>query len=248
MARPLSQVEKDLASTSLESLGFVDRDTLYRLLDEVRVVVGSPKPEELGVSLTDAIAFIAIMQGREGITMGDTIYVAPGTTYADGSLPMKLLLHEVVHVVQQDRLGRSKFLSQYLAEYARNQLSGMGSDEAYRNISFEKEAYELETRAGQKAYQEAEKKRQEELERFRREEQKKHSEATRRAKEIEDWTFSGFKDEPEPVQEEPIAEPASAARTGVNLPARRDQGSGGKTLVIVGLGAAALYLVARGLK
>ena len=49
--------------------------------------------------------------------------------------------HEITHKVQYDRLGSVKFQSQYLSEYAELRNLGLDHDTAYRNISFEREAY-----------------------------------------------------------------------------------------------------------
>lgn len=42
-------------------------------------------------------------------------------------------------------LGLLRFVWRYLREYVRNRLSGMPADAAYRNISFEREAFAAET-------------------------------------------------------------------------------------------------------
>jgi len=55
-----------------------------------------------------------------------------------------LLAHELTHVAQYRRLGVPRFLARYLREYARHRLAGAGHAEAYRNISFEREARDAE--------------------------------------------------------------------------------------------------------
>ena len=56
-----------------------------------------------------------------------------------------LLRHELVHVRQMRALGVIRFGWLYLGEYVRNRLAGMRPDDAYRNISFEREAFAAET-------------------------------------------------------------------------------------------------------
>ena len=72
------------------------------------------------------------MRGVEGITIGRRVYVARDDE--------SLIRHELVHVKQIERIGAARFYWRYFVEYIRNRRSGMSSDEAYRNISFEREA------------------------------------------------------------------------------------------------------------
>jgi hypothetical protein len=65
-----------------------------------------------------------------------------------------LLQHELIHVRQVRSNGWLRFYAQYLREYFSLRLSGSSGEEAYRNISFEKEAYAF---AGQIVLSEAEK-------------------------------------------------------------------------------------------
>lgn len=66
-----------------------------------------------------------------------------------------LLKHEMVHVRQVRREGWIRFYAAYLREYFALRLRGKSRDEAYRKISFEREAY---ASAGQIELSEAEKK------------------------------------------------------------------------------------------
>jgi hypothetical protein len=49
--------------------------------------------------------------------------------------------HESIHLAQQKELFVIPFYVLYVYEYFRNKLKGMDNDSAYRNISFEREAY-----------------------------------------------------------------------------------------------------------
>ena len=49
--------------------------------------------------------------------------------------------HESIHLAQQKELFIIPFYILYAYEYFRNKLKGMDNDSAYRNISFEREAY-----------------------------------------------------------------------------------------------------------
>ena len=60
----------------------------------------------------------------------------------EGIAPL-LLKHEMIHVRQVRREGWAGFYARYLKEYFSLRLKGKNRNEAYRNISFEQEAYEL---------------------------------------------------------------------------------------------------------
>lgn len=81
-----------------------------------------------------------------GITLGRRIYLHPRT--AAQTLPEveQLVRHELVHVRQVLRFGLLPFLTRYVVEYIRNRSRGMDKRDAYRNISFELEAFAEETR------------------------------------------------------------------------------------------------------
>ncbi|MDR6564725.1 MULTISPECIES: hypothetical protein [unclassified Arcicella] len=60
-------------------------------------------------------------------------------------LPSKILInHERIHLAQQLELLILPFYIWYLSEYLLNRLKGQNHQVAYRNICFEKEAYENE--------------------------------------------------------------------------------------------------------
>jgi hypothetical protein len=85
-----------------------------------------------------------LMRGVIAITLGRRIYVA--ADHASEKLE-ELLRHELTHVRQIAQLGLVRFYWRYLREYIALRRRGMSSSEAYRNISFEVEAYAAE-RAG----------------------------------------------------------------------------------------------------
>lgn len=53
---------------------------------------------------------------------------------------MDLLAHELTHVAQYRRRGAAAFLGRYAGEYLGRRLAGAPHREAYRAISFEREA------------------------------------------------------------------------------------------------------------
>lgn len=79
-----------------------------------------------------------VMRGVVAITIGRRIYV--NASIARESFE-RLLRHELVHVRQIDEIGFFRFYFRYGLEYLRNVRAGMKSYEAYRNVSFEREAF-----------------------------------------------------------------------------------------------------------
>jgi hypothetical protein len=77
-----------------------------------------------------------LMKGVGAITIGRRIYVGSGVgEHLDG-----LLRHELQHVRQINKRGLLRFYILYVVEYLKNVRAGMTSYEAYRNISFERDA------------------------------------------------------------------------------------------------------------
>lgn len=59
---------------------------------------------------------------------------------------LRIFTHEQVHLEQIQKVGVIRFYFQYVIEYIGNLFKYRNHDQAYRNISFEKEAYESEFR------------------------------------------------------------------------------------------------------
>ena len=78
------------------------------------------------------------------ITIGRRIYVSSSVASVDLD---RLLRHELVHIRQIARHGVVAFYVRYAVEYLRNRLRRMSAMEAYRAISFEREAFEAEDAA-----------------------------------------------------------------------------------------------------
>lgn len=85
--------------------------------------------------------------GAGAVTFGRRIYVSsPGRRRltAGGRFALSLAAHEAVHVLQFRRDGFFPMLARYLGEYLRGRLRGLSHDQAYRQISYEKEAFAVE--------------------------------------------------------------------------------------------------------
>lgn len=70
------------------------------------------------------------------------IVLWPFIFYAEKDPHPRVKNHEAIHAAQIAAVGVPAFYVRYLREYFAGRRSGLSHDEAYRNISFEKEAYE----------------------------------------------------------------------------------------------------------
>lgn len=76
--------------------------------------------------------------------IGYNITLYPFIFYIDAEPTQEVIDHEMVHINQILEYGVVIFYYVYVTEYFRNRAKGMNSEEAYRNIPFEKEAYKDE--------------------------------------------------------------------------------------------------------
>ena len=82
---------------------------------------------------------LVLMRGVAGITLGRRIYLSDAVADVE-----HVVRHELVHVRQIARVGFFTFYWRWISEYIANRRRGMSSDEAYRRISFEEEAFSAE--------------------------------------------------------------------------------------------------------
>lgn len=74
------------------------------------------------------------------------VYLAADWRESDDVDALALLAHELVHVRQYRQLGPWGFRWAYLREYLSGRFRNLGHEAAYRNISFERAAREVEDR------------------------------------------------------------------------------------------------------
>ena len=86
-----------------------------------------------------------LMKGTLAITLGRRIYVGVGQQEPHFE---RLLRHEIEHVRQINKVGVIRFYVGYAIEYLHNIRAGMNAREAYRSISFEREAAAAEETIG----------------------------------------------------------------------------------------------------
>ncbi len=81
------------------------------------------------------------------IALGRRIYLTPLMSERSVAEVEALLRHELTHVRQAARLGLTLFLYRYASEYIGLRLRGRTGPQAYREISFEREAFEAENKS-----------------------------------------------------------------------------------------------------
>jgi hypothetical protein len=91
-----------------------------------------------------------LFRGVAAITLGRRIYLAPETVHQPLPEVEALLRHELTHVRQAVRLGLPTFIYRYVSEYIDLRLAGRTAAQAYREISFEREAFAEEFGEGQR--------------------------------------------------------------------------------------------------
>jgi hypothetical protein len=69
------------------------------------------------------------------------IVLFPFILYRDRNPSAELIRHEEIHLQQLRRDGVRKFYLQYLKEYFQGRRRGLSHFEAYRQISYEREAF-----------------------------------------------------------------------------------------------------------
>jgi len=84
---------------------------------------------------------ITKLASADAVTIGNTIFFAPGKYDPNSDRGIALIGHEIQHTFQYQKLGKIEFLKQYKKENDQNIESGMSEYDAYRNISFEKKAW-----------------------------------------------------------------------------------------------------------
>lgn len=83
--------------------------------------------------------------GNAAMTWGNKIDFAPGYYDPYTTPGISLIAHELKHVEQFQRYGKRAFLSLYLQSYLFGVVQpGVGHDEAYRKIGFERVAFDIE--------------------------------------------------------------------------------------------------------
>jgi hypothetical protein len=129
--RNLTDEEKDLVVPALVEADVAPRATCRTAAEECRLVQRLPSLLEIR-GAKSALAYAALRSRACGITLGDDIFVRAEFFDSNLGLPIRLVAHELAHVVQFRRDGSPAFLARYLRDW-----------QAYLSISYEREARQV---------------------------------------------------------------------------------------------------------
>ncbi|HEX9287394.1 MAG TPA: DUF4157 domain-containing protein [Thermoanaerobaculia bacterium] len=125
-----------------------------------RSLLGVPIPPALGERLRAEFAgelvrarlhrglparILTSLARTDAIVFGRRVFLSPAaaTLVSSDAIEGALLLaHELTHVRQYRRSGAAVFLGKYVGEYLGRRLAGASHAQAYRELSFEREAEE----------------------------------------------------------------------------------------------------------
>lgn len=106
-------------------------------LASIKLVPHIENPPFYAMLVQSGISVIDFAQGG-GITFIDTILISKAHTWR-GPVPLSLVFHELVHVVQYDLVGIDEFVSRYVRGW-------FAQGAQYASIPIERQAYDLQAR------------------------------------------------------------------------------------------------------
>jgi hypothetical protein len=124
-------------------LSFIDPTGLAPLPDCTKAALSPYFSKETLDSVDVQMGIPKYVRGTpDAYTSGNTIYFSDGYYNPGTSAGIALIGHETTHVQQYATVPF--FRTRYLGQYARNRAKGMSDYDAYRNISFESDAFAKE--------------------------------------------------------------------------------------------------------
>ncbi len=114
--------------------------------DALRVRIAPVDPDGINVWPASRLFRALWRRGIRGVTQGRFVFVDPELLRGDRERLARLVIHELIHVRQYRAAGYVRFVISYLGEYWTGRLGGKTRREAYKDISFEREARELTER------------------------------------------------------------------------------------------------------
>ncbi len=121
------------------------RETGYDT-DALRVRIAPVDPRAINVWPASSLFRRFWRDGIKGVTHGRLVFVDPEVMRGDQERLARLVVHELIHVRQFAAAGYVRFVTSYLKEYWTARLGGKSPHDAYREISFEREAREMTER------------------------------------------------------------------------------------------------------
>ncbi|HUG31411.1 MAG TPA: DUF4157 domain-containing protein [Acidimicrobiia bacterium] len=114
--------------------------------DALRVRIAPVDPDDINVWPASSLFRRLWRHGTHGVTHGRLVFIDPAVMVGDRRHLARLVIHELIHVRQYRATGYLHFVTSYLREYLKGRIGGLSPDEAYRQISHEREARELTER------------------------------------------------------------------------------------------------------
>ena len=139
MTRRLNKTERRLIMPALLETQVAPEAECRRALEACRLIRRIPSVLEVR-DVKAAVAYAALRSRASGITLGDDVYVRSEFFDARGDIPIRLVAHEVAHVVQFRRDGTLPFLMRYVWDYSSGLARGLTDRDAYLAIGYEIEA------------------------------------------------------------------------------------------------------------
>lgn len=115
--------------------------------DALRRWIAPVDPDEINVWPASSFFRRFWRSGIRGTTHWRFVFVEPELLRSDPKRLARLVVHELVHVRQFLAAGYVRFVVSYLKEYWIGRLGGKSPRQAYRDISLEREAREVTSRA-----------------------------------------------------------------------------------------------------
>lgn len=114
--------------------------------DALRVRVAPVNPDDINVWPAGRLMCRFWRHGISGVTHGRLVFVDPEVMKGDPDRLARLVVHELIHVRQFVAAGYVRFVLSYLKDYWKGRLGGLSPRDAYREITYEREARELTER------------------------------------------------------------------------------------------------------
>lgn len=114
--------------------------------DALRVRVAPVNPDDINVWPAGRLMRRFWRHGIGGVTHGTLVFVDPEVMRGDPDRLARLVVHELIHVRQFVAAGYVRFVLSYLKDYWKGRIGGLGPGDAYREITYEREARELTER------------------------------------------------------------------------------------------------------
>lgn len=114
--------------------------------DALRVRIAPVNPDDINVWPASRLMRSFWRHGIGGVTHGRLVFVDPEVMKGDPDRLARLVVHELVHVRQFVAAGYVRFVLSYLKDYWKGRIGGLNPRDAYREVTYEREARELTER------------------------------------------------------------------------------------------------------